>query len=361
MSGGKPCGHAMRNPNKNQTNRAAGGGSIRGIWLWAMVAAGLAALEPGTAEALGAAPDNIKLYRSRNQGAHWELVGKGLPVSARVNALMEVGGRVVAGTDSGTHHSDDDGTTWQPAENAAGPIPRVLALAQIPGRIFAGTEKQGVLRSDNRGETWQAAGAGGNGGSIRSLLGVGNAVYAGTDQGGVLVSEDGGETWKCQSAGLPDHAQVFDLAEHGGKVYAGLYAKGLYSWEAAEGAWVRSGRVLPLEIASSGKSLIAGHNPGGIFYSDDLGKSWKEGSRGMWGGVPVWSLAAADGFALAGVASNNELTLEAASLFTSRDGGRSWSQSDQGIPAGSSAVSFLIGRGYLLAGLHLKEPKAIGF
>lgn len=301
-------------------------------------------------------PDNIKLYRSRNQGANWEAVGGGLPRSARINALLEVGGRVVAGTDSGAHLSDDEGTTWRPATGDAGPGIRVLALGQIPGRLFAGTDNRGVLQSVDLGETWQPSGPGVKGGAIRSLLGVGTVIYAGADHGGVWVSANGGETWKSQSNGLPEHSQVFDLAEHRGKVYAGLYSKGLYAWEAAEGRWERVAQVQPLEIASTGKTLLAGHNPGGIFFSDDSG-TWMEGSRGKLSGVAVWSLAAADGFALAGVAFKDDLTLEQASLFTSRDEGRSWSQSDLGLPSGGSAVSFLIGRGYFLVGLHLGKAK----
>ena len=184
---------------------------------------------------------------------------------------------------------------------------------------------------------------------VRSLLSEGTKLYAGTDGMGVFVSENAGASWSRQHKGLPDSAQVFDIASVNGTVFAGLYSQGLYRWEAERGFWSKSGDVRPLEIVAAGKTLVVGHNPGGVFVSEDLGKSWADGNMGLPVNAPTWILAADDEWVWLGTTGKVELNQNDTGLFASRDRGRSWTKSDAGLPNSCAAISFVVTKRFMLA------------
>ncbi len=304
---------------------------------------------------VGAAEAAFGVYKSLDQGAGWFEVGQGLPADARINALSRESGVTIAGTDRGVYWSRDDGTNWVSVQQGAGAETRVLCFTTEARRIFAGTQKHGVLVSDDAGKSWKGANVGLTDGWVRSILAVGSKLYAGTDRHGVFVSENAGASWTQQAAGLPDSSQVFDLASAEGTVFAGLYSKGLYRWEDQRGLWVKSGTVLPLELVAVGKSLVVGHNPGGIFLSLDQGKTWQDGNAGLPPNVPVWTLAADAQQVLLGASGKVGFAVDDAGLFTSLDRGGSWVRSDTGIPPGGAAISFLITREFVLAGISWRK------
>lgn len=306
---------------------------------------------PARAETKAGAREVFGLYKSDDRGASWTKVGRDLPSGARINALGQAGNVVLAGTDRGIFVSRDAGKGWKPATQGAGPETRVLSLATLGGRVFAGTQKHGVLASDDEGVSWKPASEGLADPYVRSLLVAGSRVYAGTDRQGVFISEDRGATWTNARGGLPDSSQVFDLIESDGSVYAALYANGLYRWEPAERRWTRIGEVVPLEVASSGGSLVVGHNPGGVFVSDDRGKTWRDGNTGLPDNAPVWALAADDSVILVGTTGRIGLAPEEIGLFGSKDRGKSWIRCDAGLPPRSAAVSFVITSRFVLAGV----------
>jgi photosystem II stability/assembly factor-like uncharacterized protein len=175
---------------------------------------------------------------------------------------------------------------------------------------------------------------------VRSLLSAVDRVYAGTDAGGVYALNRPGAGWTPINSGLPPHAQVFSLAATGPYLLAGLYANGLYIWSPLSLRWSAVPPVKPLELAVSGPNWIAGHNPGGIFWSADNGRAWTAASGDLPAKAPVWKLAAAEGIALAGAADG---------IFRSVDGGRTWSRATAGLPARAPGIAFHIGRRVLLA------------
>ncbi len=76
--------------------------------------------------------------------------------------------------------------------------------------------------------------------------------------------------------GMPASSQVLAFAAVGEHVFAGLYAKGIFKLEGEK--WPQVGvadGIRPLVLAAVGGTVIAGHNPGGIYASDDLGRSWR--------------------------------------------------------------------------------------
>ena len=315
----------------------------------------------------------FSLYKSTDQGSSWVPVGRGLPAESRINALEVAGLITVAGTDHGIFISRDGGLNWQPASQGVGTEARVLCLTTQAGRVFAGTHQQGVLASSDGGATWQDVNHGMTDRHVRSLLAAGTNLYAGTDREGVFVSMDAGASWTNQRAGLPKSSQVFDLAAVGEMVFAALYSQGLYRWSAQDGLlakaggapasstadsesskdgrWLKAGEVAPLELVATGNTLVVGHNPGGVFVSEDLGKTWQDGNFGLPVNAPVWTLAAGEGQVLVGTTGKLGLGAEDVSLFASKNEGKSWSRSDTGLPASSAAVSFVVTKEFVLVGV----------
>ena len=297
------------------------------------------------------------LYKSTDQGASWFQAGQGLPSDARLNVLSMAGEVAVAGTDRGVFISRDSGTKWLPALKGVGTECRVLCFTTHAGRVLAGTQNHGVVFSDDEGTSWKPTNLGLADRYIRSLVTTGTRLYAGTDSLGVFVSENAGTSWTNQRAGLPDLSQVFDLASLGGTVFAGLYSKGLYRWDTERGLWEMAGAVSPLEVVTVGETLVVGHNPGGVFVSEDQGSTWLDGNVGLPVNAPTWTLAADDARVWLGTSGKVGFAPEEIGLYVSQDRGRSWTSSDAGLPASSAVVSFLITKRFLLAGIVVREFK----
>ena len=239
--------------------------SLIGFAFWLLLIAAV----PASAHAA----ERFAIFRSADRGRSWTRADEGMPGDSRVNAFGALGESVFAGTDSGIFISRDEVRSWQPATGIAMSSGRILCFATIGGSVYAGTDGRGILVSSDGGISWESN-AGFPRVKVRSLLAHRGELYAGTDANGVLVSGDGGRSWVQQSNGLPDGAQVFALAAVNGRVFAGLYARGLYAWQELEQRWLKAGEVTPLALASVGGALVAGHNPGGIHWSEDLGTNW---------------------------------------------------------------------------------------
>jgi len=278
------------------------------------------------------------IFRSIDQGRTWSRADRGLPGDARINAFGAVGGRVFAGTDSGIFVSDNQGQNWRPV---AGATQRILAFGTLGSDVYAGSAKDGLFVSADQGLSWTAV-AGFAPKTVRSLLVYGTRIYAGTDANGVLVSVNHGRSWTSLGDSLPAHAQIFAMAMLGERMFAGLYAKGLYEWNERDRRWTKAGVVTPLVLAAAGRTLIAGHNPGGLHYSEAPGNSWSHAaaSLDLPADAPVWQLG-----------GNNEISFAGAAkgIYYSEDRGRTWIRARQGLPAESPGVAFHVGRGFVLA------------
>lgn len=85
------------------------------------------------------------------------------PRLAGASAYGRLGGRqpVLVGAGAGgmmLFRSLDEGIHWEPAAVPGGPAGRVTAIAPGPsGAIWAGTDAGQILRSDDRGATWREA------------------------------------------------------------------------------------------------------------------------------------------------------------------------------------------------------------
>ena len=314
------------------------------------------------------------LYRSEDHAQSWSPSHLGLPPESRINALAASAQTFIAGTDAGIFISTNTAKSWQPIPETK--TARVTSLATLDQHTFAGTSDGILLISTNHGLTWQRNHSLPQH-TIRSLHAFNGSIYVGTDAHRVYQSSDRGQTWNHLSAGLPPVAQIFAITSLNGRLFAGLYAKGLYTWDDAQKKWVQLGaseKIAPLALAASDGTLIAGHNPGGIYSSDDLGQTWRhwnlsstsanfpdsqsftlldslntQTSRGTVPAIeaPIWEMSANSKIALAGAGSG---------IYYSTDRARTWTRAASGLPTQSSGLAFLIHENLILAAIHQQSP-----
>ncbi len=298
------------------------------------------------AGAADAATSVHAVFRSVDRGQSWARSDTGLPSAARINALAASTRRHFAGTDVGVFVSDDSGISWRSATMIPGKSRRVLCLCARGKTLYAGTDGGEIVASMDDGSSWERLNAVRDSRKVRSIKQADGILYAGLDAGGVLHSTDNGKTWEIVGEGLPAGAQVFDLAKLGGTVFAGLYSNGLYGFDGSDGRWGRSEGVIPLALAAVGENLIAGHNPGGIFWSSDRGNSWRPATGDLPPNAPVWAMGANPELVVAGVAEG---------IYLSDDQGRFWSRAERGLPPVCSGIAFLVSDSMILAAAIVNE------
>lgn len=288
------------------------------------------------------AADSHSVFRSEDGGRSWTGSGNGLRADSRINAFVAAGNAVVAATDAGLARSPDQGRSWRPAPGPG----RSLALASQGANIYAGTASQGIWMSADSGETWRRLPTFAPI-NVRSIVSESGRLYAGGDKGGVFASTDGGQSWENLAGGLPAQAQIFSLEVVNGRLFAGLYAKGLYTWSEQWLRWTRAADVTPLVMAAIGRTLVVGHNPGGLLWSADFINFTRSEMGTLAAGAPVWTLAAGRTQVYAGAA---------AGIYFSGDHGHSWTHARKGLPPDSPGIAFLVTDNFVLAATHSKGP-----
>ncbi|MEO9871249.1 WD40/YVTN/BNR-like repeat-containing protein [Ekhidna sp.] len=225
------------------------------------------------------------IWRTKDAGSTWENISDGffggsigaVAVSEWDNNVIYAGGGevTVRGNVSsgwGMWKSVDAGTTWQEiGMKNARHIPRVrihpknpdLVYAAVMGDLYKSSSERGVYRSKNGGQTWERIlFANADAGAVDLTFDPNNPriLYASTwrirrtpyslESGGegsaLWKSTDGGDTWTNISSneGLP------------------------------KGTWGISG-VTVSPVNSNRVWAIIENNAGGVYRSDDAGKTWK--------------------------------------------------------------------------------------
>lgn len=322
--------------------------SIAGVFLAATLAS------------FAAAEETFAVFKSNDRGQSWTRSDAGMPRRSRINAFGSSGEVLFAGTDSGIFTTRDKALTWQPATGAAMASGRIISFAALGQSVFAGIDGKGLLVSPDGGASW-ASERKYPSEKVRCLLALDGKIYAGTEASGVFVTTGVGQPWTQLAAGLPSYAQVFALSAVKGRLFAGLYSRGLYAWDELKRVWVKTGLLTPLALASVQETLIAGHNPGGLYWSGDWGASWSkggaeghasgplvplpsEGSGELSSEAAVWELGSGHGLVFAGAS---------AGIYYSEDRGRTWKRARRGLPENSPGIAFLVTPDAILAGTLL--------
>ena len=124
-----------------------------------------------------------------------------------------------------------------------------------------------ILRSRDGGVGWERTDLMGS--PVRCIERIGDAWWAGTDDRGLWRSDDG-HTWKrvdCPTAAVFSIAAADNWLLVGG--YDGIYRRDV------DDVWKRSGpRALFCCLVVDADIWVAGADPGGLWYSQDEGRSW---------------------------------------------------------------------------------------
>lgn len=284
------------------------------------------------ASAPAAGVQTFALYRSTDAGQTWSKAGVGLPASLRIEALARFGGVDLAGTDRGLFVSTDGGLTWsRPARGVPEDV-KIYGLTNSGETIYAATGR-GVWVSADHGQSWTSAGEALASVRCLSVIFHNGVICAGTDRRGVWTLRQPGGEWTATGEGLPAGAQVFGLVVHAEKVFAALYAKGIYRFDPTARKWESAGDERPLRVTASDRQLFAGRNPGGVFTSRDSGATWRDANAGLPPNAPTWALARVGPTILLGTAGT-------AGLLRWDDAMQAWRPGIVGLPRGANAVAF---------------------
>jgi len=164
-----------------------------------------------------------------------------------------------------THHSDALLVNERFTNN-------ILVHPDDPATWLVGTEG-GVLIAEDSGAAWQRTSLSGT--AVRALAFIHGQLWAGTDDRGIWRSEDGA---RWDSAGhTPDGGAIFELTLAGDDILAAT-EHGVAVGDGS-GHWVRTGpRHLCAAVRChpvSTTTWLAGATPGGLWYSEDGGKTWQ--------------------------------------------------------------------------------------
>lgn len=309
----------------------------------------LAPLEGGTVNALlekdglvYAGTSTSGIFISSDNGKTWREANQGLG-NLVINALVTVGGNVLAATNNSIYRSSDGGQNW--TMTTVGRNQFVRALEVSNGVAFAGTSSGSVYRSTDHGQSWEERGIITNRPAISALVTLGESLFAGTSRG-VFRSTDQGQSWTTASSGLPNNALpvVLSLGVSNGALYLGTNSyrntanqnlPQVYRSTDNGQSWAAVGGVIQLnldggigiadasKLAFEGATIYALTGFGAAIYD---GQAWREhlGNRGL----PIASRVNA---LLRGSAST--LLGMAGGVYTLSSDGQSWAVSNSGLTA----------------------------
>jgi len=240
--------------------------------------------------------------------------------------------------------TDDLGEEWQPARGVA--LPRggsdalkrvwVIVAGEDAGRLYAGGDPGVLFESRDDGETWELNRAlwehptrprwrrDSGGLSVHSIApwpGDPQRLALAISAAGVWLTEDGGETWAHGNEGivagyLPEQARAtaIDLCVH------------------------------HLERAPRRPERLFLQFHGGVYRSDDAGRTWTDIAAGLphdFGFPVVLDPADPDSAYVIPVTTTGRVTDGRVAVWETRDAGATWTPQDEGLPQEDAYLSVL--------------------
>jgi photosystem II stability/assembly factor-like uncharacterized protein len=298
------------------------------------------------------ATTTLGLYRTRNGGSRWQIIGPlpfrnaicrtcavhssgyGMsfaidPSNAQTIYASWAGYRNGAPVPSNFYKSSDGGDSWRRITMAT-PLSFSALVLTASGALLATDEsKPGVYRSTDGGTTWSPAGLPGE--TIYPLIadpGSG-AIYATTRRRAVFRTTDGGDSWQTAPANLAYGQIVSDPTDP-----ATIYAAGGdgvvksvdhgHTWAAADKGIV-STMISTLAIVPGSTPTLYAGTGSRVFKSTDRGLTWRTETAGLDG----------DYLSTLAVDPQHPRTIFAGmrgGLFESANAGVSWSRVRTGFP-----------------------------
>ena len=248
------------------------------------------AIDPSNPRLIYIGSDVAGVFRSRDTGNHFELIGTGLGgfCVADIAVSPEDSRQVFVLTDAGLYHSINQGDSWVRLSEEIRYPSRFLGsqlLLFTRKSLWIGTDEKGVFQiplSDIKSLPQRVQGL--EPSKINGMAVYDGYLYAGT-AGGVYRFEE--QNWKLQNEGLPHgYFEITDIAASGNTLYIAEKRSGLFRWNQISRVWENR----PLSTQLKGYKSIAVHpgNPDLLFISShpenwphqlyktlDGGKAWK--------------------------------------------------------------------------------------
>lgn len=153
------------------------------------------------------------IFKSTDNGDSWSPANNGVSYGASVSCFTVSGSNVIAGTQSGTYLSTDDGATWTANDSGLvntspyySGLPYVMSLAVNGGILYAGAYGAQVYLSQDNGQSWLDIGAN-LPGSGQSAIGIAasDSSLVVVDDNGIFKSTNGGNNWQSINGNLPNN------------------------------------------------------------------------------------------------------------------------------------------------------------
>jgi photosystem II stability/assembly factor-like uncharacterized protein len=255
---------------------------------------------------------------------------------------------VFAGTNDGVWRSTDRGATFRRTSfpDANKEVWSFMVDSRDPKRLFAGASPIDVYRSDDGGASWHKLptpkiGTHCSGPFASRVMRFAqhptkpDEIFAALEINGVMRSSDGGETWEDCSAGL---IKLSELPHLKSKIVSGTTAEGMLD-----------GHAITMNPGNPDAAIVALRM--GLFQTTDHGKTWNDMEVGRFSpttyGRDVKASASEPNTLYAA------LSVAAASkdggLYRSDDGGKSWKRFDK-VQVHGTIMSI---------GLHANDPDQV--
>jgi photosystem II stability/assembly factor-like uncharacterized protein len=308
------------------------------------------------------------IHRSSDGGSGWQQINSGL-FSTDIKILQLKDSLIFAGSDEGVYMSSDGGASWEPKFN--GLIDTYIKSMTICGNdLYAGTYVNGIFKSSDNGDTWARVYAPGAK-YVYFLANDGTNIFAATYGNGMLFSQNGGLTWISRNSGLGSvdlltvhsfggtqfsstpgtlyrttdqglnwssvaSAQVKDMTEKGGILYAAFLGSGVYKSVNDGQTWTSCGNTGLTEkdiwsIGTDGTYLFTGVSSGNVYRSSNNGTNWSLASAGIVKGSYCGSIEAVTSILPVDSLNNRIIAgTHGSHLYNSSNEGNTWTQKSVG-------------------------------
>jgi len=250
------------------------------------------AVDPTNPQIVYVGSDVAGVFRSRDGGGHFELVGKGLGgfnvADIAINPAPPH--QLAALTNEGLYYSMNQGDDWI---RISSEIPydsnsfgsHLLLFTR--SSLWVATDKKGVFKlplSNLQASPQPAFGL--EGSKINGLAVYDGYLYAGTNRGVFRLEK---QTWKPQQQGLlPGAVEIMDIASSKNALYVLEKQNGLFRWNASSLTWENCAVSLQPKPKAYKALLVHPNNPNLIFIgshpeywphllykTQDGGSTWK--------------------------------------------------------------------------------------
>ena len=218
-------------------------------------------------------------------------------VSPSIQALATTDeGTLYAGSFGfGVFVSHDRGETWESINTGLDDRFILCLNADNRGTVYAGTVRGGVFRTLEDGKTWESVKAGLRSVEVKALLMGHGTMYAGTGNG-VYRFDEAARRWVVVATGLEQTLVTSLAVTNDLHLFAGTAGRGVYRIDAAGSGAVRWEKVgdplvdpkeqLPqtyirVMAVSRDQHMYAGTFDGGVYRSQDAGKTWRPLGRSL--------------------------------------------------------------------------------